>query len=114
MKKLICTLLALAMLLSAAALAEAPTEDRAGNPIAIPESIEKIISLAPATTEILEAIGAKDKIIAVDTQTPLYVAGVDAGSMYSSPYYDNEGSSVGLAVGSGVLAAKEIEEFLGE
>ena len=42
----------------------------------------------------------------------LYVAGVDAGSMYSSPYYDNEGSSVGLAVGSGVLAAKEIEEFL--
>ena len=44
----------------------------------------------------------------------LYVAGVDAGSMYSSPYYDNEGSSVGLAVGSGVLAAKEIEEFLGE
>ena len=77
MKKLLCTLLALAMLLSAAALAEAPTEDRAGNPIAIPESIEKIISLAPATTEILEAIGAKDKIIAVDTQTPLYVAGFD-------------------------------------
>lgn len=42
----------------------------------------------------------------------LYVAGVDVGSMYSSPYYDNEGASVGLAVGSGVLAAREISEFL--
>ena len=78
MKKLICTLLALAMLLSAAALAEVPTEDRAGNAIAIPAEVNKIISLAPATTEILEAVGAKDRIIAVDTQTPLYVAGFDA------------------------------------
>lgn len=38
----------------------------------------------------------------------LYVAGVDSGSMYSMPYYDNPGSSVGLALGSGVLAANEI------
>ncbi len=42
----------------------------------------------------------------------LFVAGVDAGSMYTMPYYDNPGSSVGLAVGSGVLAAKEILAFL--
>ena len=78
MKKLICALMALTLLLSAAALAEVPTEDRAGNAIAIPGEINKIISLAPATTEILEAIGAKDRIIAVDTQTPLYVAGLDS------------------------------------
>ena len=38
----------------------------------------------------------------------LYIAGVDTGSMYSMPYYDNPGSSVGLALGSGVLAANEI------
>lgn len=34
----------------------------------------------------------------------LYVAGVDQGSSYCVPYYSNPGSSVGLAVGSGVLA----------
>lgn len=38
----------------------------------------------------------------------LYVAGVDQGSVYSVPYYTNEGSSVGLALGSGVYVAKEI------
>ena len=43
----------------------------------------------------------------------LYVGGVDAGSMYASPYYDNPGSSVGLAVGSGVWAAKQIAEYIG-
>ncbi|SFG70673.1 fumarate reductase flavoprotein subunit [Oribacterium sp. WCC10] len=32
--------------------------------------------------------------------------------MYTVPYYDNPGSSVGLAVGSGVLAAKEIDAAL--
>ena len=42
----------------------------------------------------------------------LYVAGVDVGSMYTMPYYDNPGASVGLAMGSGVLAGKEILEFL--
>ena len=44
----------------------------------------------------------------------LFVAGVDTGSMYTVPYYDNPGSSVGLAVGSGVLAAKEIMAYLGK
>ena len=38
----------------------------------------------------------------------LYVAGVDQGSVYSVPYYTNEGSSVGLALGSGVYVAEEI------
>ncbi len=36
----------------------------------------------------------------------LYAAGVDAGSMYTMPYYNNEGASVGLALGSGIYAAK--------
>ncbi len=43
----------------------------------------------------------------------LYVGGVEAGSMYASPYYDNPGSSVGLAVGSAVWAAKQIVEYVG-
>ncbi len=34
------------------------------------------------------------------------------GICHTVPYYDNPGSSVGLAIGSGVLAAKEIEAFL--
>ena len=38
----------------------------------------------------------------------LYVAGVDQGSVYSVPYYTNEGSSVGLALGSGAFVADEI------
>lgn len=42
----------------------------------------------------------------------LYAAGNDIGSMYSVPYYDNEGASVGLALGSGVLAAREMSEYL--
>ena len=40
----------------------------------------------------------------------LYVAGVDQGSVYSVPYYTNEGSSVGLAIGSGAYVADEILE----
>ncbi len=36
----------------------------------------------------------------------LYAAGLDAGSLYTSPYYDNEGSAFGLALGSGRLAGK--------
>lgn len=42
----------------------------------------------------------------------LYIGGVEAGSMYASPYYDNPGSSVGLAVGSGVWAARQIKEYV--
>ena len=36
----------------------------------------------------------------------LYAAGLDAGSLYTSPYYDNEGSAFGIALGSGRLAGK--------
>ena len=36
----------------------------------------------------------------------LYAAGVDAGSLYCQPYYQNEGAAVGLAFGSGILAAE--------
>lgn len=55
-----------------------PTQDRAQNPITVPDSIEKIVSLAPATTQVLDSLGLKDKIVAVDTQTPLYVEGLES------------------------------------
>ena len=42
----------------------------------------------------------------------LYVAGVDAGSMYTAPYYSNEGAALGLAMPSGTWAAKEINSYI--
>lgn len=42
----------------------------------------------------------------------LYVAGVDAGSMYTAPYYSNEGAALGLAMASGTWAAKEISSYI--
>ncbi len=49
-----------------------PVKDRAGNSIQVPEETERIISLMPASTQILADLGLKDQIIAVDTQSPLY------------------------------------------
>ena len=45
------------------------TMDRAGAPITLPAKVEKIISMAPSTTEILIDLGLADKIIAADTNT---------------------------------------------
>ena len=42
--------------------ADVPTQDRAGTPIFIPAEVEKVISLAPATTQIIEAIGLKGEL----------------------------------------------------
>ncbi|MBR7074590.1 MAG: FAD-binding protein [Oscillospiraceae bacterium] len=42
----------------------------------------------------------------------LYVAGVDNGSLYCSPYYENEGASLGIAYTSGIVAADCMIEFL--
>ena len=58
------------------AQAVVPTEDRAGNPITVPEEVDSIISLAPATTQILCDLGLADKIIAVDSNSPMYAEGL--------------------------------------
>ena len=42
----------------------------------------------------------------------LYVAGVDNGSLYCSPYYENEGASLGIAYTSGIVAADCMLEYL--
>lgn len=49
------------------AFADMPTEDRAGNPITVPEQVGTIISLAPSTTQILLDLELGDKIVATDT-----------------------------------------------
>ncbi len=42
----------------------------------------------------------------------LYVGGVDAGNLYSSPYYNSPGTSVGIALGSGVYAAEVMLDYI--
>lgn len=49
-----------------------PVKDRAGNEISIPDTTEKIISMAPSTTQILDDLGLKDKLIGVDNTSPAY------------------------------------------
>lgn len=44
----------------------------------------------------------------------LYVAGVDAGSLFTAPYYDNEGSAFGLSLGSGTLAGRNMYKYIKE
>lgn len=49
-----------------------PTKDRAGNDIKVPEKVEKIVSMAPSTTQFLIDLGLGDKIIAIDTNSATY------------------------------------------
>lgn len=42
----------------------------------------------------------------------LYVAGIDAGSLFTSTYYDNEGSAFGISLGSGTLAGRHMASYV--
>lgn len=42
----------------------------------------------------------------------LYAAGIDAGSLFTAPYYDNEGSALGLSFGSGTLSGKIMADYV--
>lgn len=55
-----------------------PTKDRAGFEITVPDEINSIVSFAPSMTQILVDLGVKDKLVAVDKQSPLYAQGLDA------------------------------------
>lgn len=68
------TALALTVFTGMTALAaDLPTEDRFGNPIAVPTEITKIISLAPSTTQVIDELGLTDLLVAVDTQSAYYM-----------------------------------------
>lgn len=59
------------------------------------------------TDDYCRALNAKQEPIA-----GLYVAGVDNGSLYASPYYENEGASIGTAFTSGIVAAACMAEYI--
>ncbi len=42
----------------------------------------------------------------------LYVAGVDNGSLCTSPYYENEGAALGTSLTSGIVAAEAMKDFI--
>lgn len=46
-----------------------PTKDRSGKEITLPKEANKIISLVPSTTEVIEDLGKTEQLIAVDTQS---------------------------------------------
>lgn len=71
--RILSAVLALALLTVGCAFAEVPTEDRAGNAITVPAELNKVISLAPSTSQVLEALGLLDRLVAVDTYTPQYI-----------------------------------------
>ncbi len=52
--------------------------DRAGNAIEVPENIDKIVSLAPSTTEVLIELGLADKIVGIDYYSADYLEYLDA------------------------------------
>ena len=54
------------------------TEDREGNPISLPDKIERIITMGPSNTEILVALGFADMIVAIDEYSE-NVAGLKPG-----------------------------------
>ena len=37
---------------------------------------------------------------------------IENGSLYASPYYENEGASIGVAFTSGIIAAKYMAEYI--
>jgi len=55
--------------------------DPAGNEVVLPENIDRIMTLAPAITEIIIDLGYGDKIIAADTQSE-GIAGLPEGIPY--------------------------------
>ena len=65
-------------------------KDREGNSITLPQTINKIISMGPSNTEILEALGFGDKIIAADEYSN-NVSGIKSDiPMFSMMNPDNE------------------------
>ncbi|MDR1703686.1 MAG: ABC transporter substrate-binding protein, partial [Clostridiales bacterium] len=69
---------------------QAVTADREGNPITLPETIERIISMGPSNTEILAALGFADMIVAADSYSE-GIEGIDPDiPMYSMMTPDGE------------------------
>ena len=57
---------------------EVPAKDRAGNDIKVPEKVEKIVSMAPSTTQVLIDLGLGDKVVGIDTNSAAYAGKLKA------------------------------------
>ena len=77
-KSLLSLLLVLALSLSLCAFAETPVTDRAGNPVTLPADPQKVVCLNSAACQTLETLGLLDRLVAVDTYSPMYVSGLDS------------------------------------
>lgn len=53
-------------------VAEKPTKDRSGAEIALPDTVENVVVLAPSIAETLMDLGYAENIVAIDTQTQAY------------------------------------------
>ncbi|MEO3944269.1 FAD-binding protein [Gorillibacterium sp. CAU 1737] len=75
-----------------------------------------VFEYQPSAWCTIGGVRVDDHLRALDTNHApiqgLYVAGVDAGSLYSNPYYDIEGAAFSLALNSGRLAAMNIAKDL--
>lgn len=72
-KSAIAWILLLMLCLSACVYAENSIQDRAGNTITIPDTVNAIVSLAPAITSVLVDVGLSDKLVAVDTYSAMTI-----------------------------------------
>ena len=54
-----------------------PTQDRAGVPIEVPDQVDRIVSLAPSTTQFLIELGLSDKIVGIDSNSVDYLEDLD-------------------------------------
>lgn len=80
--------------------------------IPVRQSPYYIFEYEPACWCTLGGIRTDSRLQALDASgraiPGLYVAGAENGSMFSVPYYDNEGAALGLSLGSGIYAARMI------
>jgi iron complex transport system substrate-binding protein len=56
---------------------EKPTVDRAGVEISVPDQVDRIVSLAPSTTQFLIELGLSDKIVGIDSNSIDYLEDLD-------------------------------------
>ena len=77
---------AMALAFASAGVAETVT-DMMGDEVALPESRERVISLSPAMTEVLFALGVGDRLVGVDSYSdyPPEAAGIPVAGDYSGP-----------------------------
>ena len=89
-RNILALIVALLLACMPMAFAEDITADRAGNPITIPETVTKVMSFAPSTTQIIMDLGLTDELVAVDTYSASYWEEVASLPQFDMMTPDNE------------------------